>query len=458
MLKLAIKYLIWPHRMDTFQHLASNLQRLKKSLNRLRVKLMNKLGVFIKDTFWKNVKSVSFITMLLSPIILIVIIAGIGYFVAQSESDIPEVELAVISKDSSVVPMLEESDGNLTVKQEITTEEEAQAALEQDQISGYLMVDVDGNQLKGSLVHEDLNNHIPIIEQVLTNAQILLRANELNLTPEQLGSLNEPAVLDTQVVSIDDGEIVEEDYLEQGIQIGSAYVINIVILMFIMFYASTVIEEVAGEKGTRMMEVILSSTTATTHSFGKLIGAVLVMLVHILFYVIVGFGAYTYFKDHELVVSLIGDMDIGAILVDFLEFSSVFLIIGVIMYMFIAAFLGSLITKTEDINRAATPLSLLVVLGFYIGLFAMTQPENSIVVISSFVPLMTPFVMPFRIATGTVSDLHVWLSLGGTVLFVGLLAYISLIFYRANVLIYSDTNFINTIKQSWTLVRSENSK
>ena len=56
---------------------------------------MNKLGVFIKDTFWKNVKSVSFITMLLSPIILIVIIAGIGYFVAQSESDIPEVELAV---------------------------------------------------------------------------------------------------------------------------------------------------------------------------------------------------------------------------------------------------------------------------------------------------------------------------------------------------------------------------
>lgn len=417
---------------------------------------MNKLGVFIKDTFWKNVKSVSFITMLLSPIILIVIIAGIGYFVAQGESDIPEVELAVISKDSSVVPMLEESDGNLTVKQEITTEEEAQAALEQDQISGYLMVDVDGDQLKGSLVHEDLNNHIPIIEQVLTNAQILLRANELNLTPEQLGSLNEPAVLDTQVVSIDDGEIVEEDDLEQGIQIGSAYVINIVILMFIMFYASTVIEEVAGEKGTRMMEVILSSTTATTHFFGKLIGVFLVMLVHILFYIIVGTVAFMYFRNHELVVSLIGDLDIGAILVQFLEFSSIFLIIGVIMFMFIAAFLGSLITKTEDINKAATPLSLIVVLGFYIGLFAMAQPENIVVVISSFVPLMTPFVMPFRIATDTVSSLHVWLSLGGAALFTGLLAYISLIFYRANVLIYSDTNFINTLKQSWALVRSEN--
>lgn len=419
---------------------------------------MNKLGVFIKDTFIKNVKSVSFITMLLSPIILLAIIAGIVYFATQSDSEAPEVEIAVISEDPSIAQMLVESDETLAIADEVTTVEEARDALGNDEISGYLEVNWEDDQLNGSLTHDGLDNHIPIIEQVLTNTQVLVRASELNVTPEQLQSLNEPVVLDTQVVSVDEGEVVEEDSLERGIQIGSAYVINIVILMFIMFYASTVIEEVAGEKGTRMMEVILSSTTATTHFFGKLIGVFLVMLVHILFYVIVGFGAYTYFKDHELVVSLIGDMDIGAILVDFLEFSSVFLIIGVIMYMFIAAFLGSLITKTEDINRAATPLSLLVVLGFYIGLFAMTQPENSIVIISSFVPLMTPFVMPFRIATGTVSDLHVWLSLGGTVLFVGLLAYISLIFYRANVLIYSDTNFINTIKQSWTLVRSENSK
>ena len=126
------------------------------------------------------------------------------------------------------------------------------------------------------------------------------------------------------------------------------------------------------------------------------------------------------------------------------------------MFMFIAAFLGSLITKTEDINRAATPLSLIVVLGFYIGLFAMAQPENIVVVVSSFIPLLTPFVMPFRIATNTVSNFHVWLSIGGSVLFTVILAYVSLIFYRANVLIYSDTNFVNTLKQSWALVRSEN--
>lgn len=180
------------------------------------------------------------------------------------------------------------------------------------------------------------------------------------------------------------------------------------------------------------------------------------MLVHILFYLVVGAAAFLYFRNHEVIVSLLADLDIAAILLEFLRLSSAFLFIGVILYMFIAAFLGSLITKTEDISRAAGPLTMIVLVGFYIGLFAMAAPENTVVVVSSFIPLLTPFVMPFRIATNTVPNLHVWLSIGGTVLFTVLVAYLSLLFYRANVLIYSDTSMWRTLKQSWSLVRSEN--
>jgi ABC-2 type transport system permease protein len=418
---------------------------------------MNKLGIFIKDTFIKNTRSVSFFVMLFAPLLLIAIVVGIIYFAAETETAVPEAEIAVISEDPAVAQSLSQSSEGLTVNEEIESAEEARNQMSTEELDGYLVVDWQGNELNAELFHNrDLNNHIPLIEQNLANLQVLMRATELNLTPEQLQSLNEPVNLNTHVLAVEEGEITEEDDIGQAIQLASAYFINIVVLMFILAYASTIIEEVAGEKGTRMMEVILSSTTATTHFFGKIIGVFLVMLVHILFYVVVGVGAYFYFKDHEFIQPLIQDLDIGAILVEFLQYSLVYLIIGVIMYMFIAAFLGSLITKTEDINKAATPLSLLTVLGFYIGLFAMAAPENPLVVVSSFVPLMTPFVMPFRIATGTVSNLQIWLAIGGSVLFTVALAYISLLFYRANVLIYSDTNFINTLKQSWTLVRSEN--
>ena len=418
---------------------------------------MNKLGIFIKDTFLKITKSVSFISMLLSPLVIIAVIIGIGYFAGSTLADAADVDVAVISEDSTIMQTVEESDESINVVDSITTEEAAREELADEAIDGYLVANWEGDNLEATVTHSsDLDNHLPSIEQALSSRQIMLRAQELGINPEQVQSLNEPVNVENYIVSIDDGEIVEEDGIVKAIEVGSAYFINIVIMMFIMFYAATVIEEVASEKGTRMMEVILSSTTATTHFFGKIIGVFLVMVVHILFYVILGVSAFMYFKDHEFVTSLVGDLDVGSVIANFLEFSFVFLIVGVVMFMFIAAFLGSLITKTEDINRAATPLSLIVVLGFYIGLFAMTQAENVVVVVSSFIPLLTPFVMPFRIATNTVSNFHVWLSIGGSVLFTIFLAYVSLIFYRANVLIYSDTNFINTLKQSWALVRSEN--
>ena len=418
---------------------------------------MSKLGVFIKDTFTKITKSISFLTMLLTPLVVIGIIIAIGYFAEQTFSEMGEVEVAVISESPGISEMIDDLDESIQVVQEITTEEEASEQLQEEAIDGYFVIDVQGDTVQATVTHDNsLTNHVPLIEQALTSTQVMLRAQELGISPEDIQNLNEPVLLENNIVSIDDGELVEEDGLAAGIAVGSAYFINIMVMMFIMFYASTVIEEVAGEKGTRMMEVILSSTTATTHFFGKIIGVFLVMLAHVLFYILAALGAFLYFRNSDFVVNLLADIDLGAVLLEFLRLSSVFLFIGVIMYMFIAAFLGSLITKAEDVNRAATPLTLIVLLGFYIGFFAMAVPENPVVVVSSFIPLLTPFVMPFRIATNTVSNLHVWLSGGGSFLFTVLLAYVSLIFYRANVLIYSDTNVWNTIKQSWTLIRSEN--
>lgn len=418
---------------------------------------MNKLWVFIKDTFLKITKSVSFITMLLMPLVVIGIVVGIIYFAQENFEGVTEVDIAVITDNPGVSETIEAADEAITVDDEITTEAQAEEQLAAEEIAGYLVINQEGNTLSASATHDNsLDNHLPLIEQALTSSQVLFRAQEIGVTPEEIQSLNEPVMVENHIVSIDDGEIVEEDGLANAIAVGSAYFINIVIMMFITFYASTVIEEVAAEKGTRMMEVILSSTTATTHFFGKIIGVFLVMVLHIVFYAVIGTGAYMYFKDHELVTTIMGDLNIGSIILEFLGSTATFLIVGVIMFMFIAAFFGSLITKTEDINRASTPLIMIVMLGFYIGLFAMMQPENSIVVVASFIPLLTPFVMPFRMATNTVSSLHVGLSIGGSILFTIALAYFSLVFYRANVLIYSDTNIWNTLKQSVALIRSEN--
>jgi ABC-2 type transport system permease protein len=231
---------------------------------------MNKIGVFIKDTFLKITKSMSFISMLLSPLVVILIIVGIGYFAEQTFSGMSEVDLAVISEDQSIATILEESEESITIAEDIETEEAASDALAEETIDGYLVANWEGDQLNASITQASgLDNHLPLIEQALTTTQTLSRAAEYGVSPEQIQGLNEPVLIENNIVSIEDGNITEEDGLANAIEIGGAYFINIFIMMFIMFYAATVIEEIAGEKGTRMMEVILSSTTATTHFSGN---------------------------------------------------------------------------------------------------------------------------------------------------------------------------------------------
>src|SRR5699024_11087735 len=121
----------------------------------------------------------------LSPLILIGIIGVIIYFAANSDSTTQDVNLAVISVDPSIAQMLEQSDETLSIVSDIETEEEAREELENQEIDGYLVVDWEENQLNASITHDGLGDQLPMIEQVLTSTQTLMRASELNLTPEQ---------------------------------------------------------------------------------------------------------------------------------------------------------------------------------------------------------------------------------------------------------------------------------
>lgn len=202
------------------------------------------------------------------------------------------------------------------------------------------------------------------------------------------------------------------------------------------------------------MEIILSSASATNHFFGKLTGVMLVLLTQVGIYALVGGAAYLYFRDSDFVQSIIGGIDLLSIFRELMGFTLIFFIVGVLMYVVLAAFFGSLATKMEDVNKAVTPIIFLALTGFYVGIFAFSAPDNLFVAVFSYIPLFTPFVMPFRIAADTVTTLGVWLSIAGTVIFAVLISVISLAFYRSNVLIYSDTNLLGTIKRSWNIMKS----
>lgn len=413
---------------------------------------MHKFWVIVGQVYKKNVKSFGFLTMVLSPIILLGIIAAILTFVENTETETPVI--AVFSEMDAVTETIQNESEYFKVDSNIQSVAEAEDALAVEEIDGYLTVSQIDNQLSATYnqtpdaAFMDME-HLNIL---LSNIQLELQASRLSLPAETITSLLTPPLIEKKTISIEDGEITEGDSLRQNLKIGAAYGISIAIFMFIMTYSSIIAEEIASEKGTRIMEVILSSVNATTHFFGKLVAIFLICLTQILAYLIIGLIAFQFDRVKSLLpagVNLFETLKLVA------GTSLYYFLMGISLYAVIAAFLGSLVSKIEDVSKAVTPIVFTALIGFYGGMFALVNTTHPIIKIGSHIPLFTPFIMPFRIAAETASSFEVGISMLVMFLFTIFVTIVSLILYRSNVLIYSDSGMFKTIKTSFRNIRNE---
>lgn len=419
---------------------------------------MTKFWVIVTDVYKKNVKSVGFLTMVLSPIVMLLIVGGIVYFINQSENDTPEI--AILTSDQEVQTLLATEEDQFTINKEITTKEAAEKAMEQEELDGYLEVDT-GNQLVTAKYVDTSSSDTldtTVLSSLLTAIQLNRKATEYGLTQQEAMELISPANLSTETINFENGGITSQDSTAETIKMWSSYIVGIAIFIFIINYASIIGTEIASEKGTRIMEVILSSVSSTVHFFGKLSGILLVCLTQIIIYVVLALIAYPFIKNMDFIQELLQDIDLGTLLSNLIGATLIYFILGIILYAGLAAFFGSLVTKIEDVNKAVTPLIFLAMIGFYGGLFAFASPNQLVVKIGSHIPFFTPFIMPFRVASETVSTAGIVISIIVMIVFTILCTLLSLVMYRSNVLVYSDAGMIKTMKTSLSILKNERKK
>lgn len=357
---------------------------------------MNKFWVIVSDVYKKNIKSFGFLTMVLSPILMLAIIGGIFYFISQSENETPEI--AVLTTDQEVQALLATQEDQFIINNKITTKEAAEEAMEQEKLDGYLEVESENQLISAKYVDtpESDNLDSALLTSLLTTLQLNRKATEYGLTQQEAMALMSPASLSTETISFESGAATSKDNTAETIKMWSSYVVGIAIFIFIINYASIIGTEIASEKGTRIMEVILSSVSSTVHFFGKLAGILLVCLTQIIIYVVIALVAYPFIKNITFIQELFQGIDVGALLSNLIGTTLIYFVLGIILYAGLAAFFGSLVTKIEDVSKAVTPLIFLAMIGFYGGLFAFASPNQLIVKIGSQIPLFTPFIMPDR--------------------------------------------------------------
>ena len=341
--------------------------------------------------------------MVISPFLFLGLSGGIGYL--QGSSLAQNDKVAVISSVPTVTEGLKTTNG---LNFDYQDEASAQAAIKDEKIKGYLTIDQENSILKAVYHGEtSLESGIKLaVTAKLNELQAQLNRSEANLSQEQEKLLAQTAQFTEKIDEAKENKKMIQTFAAAGL--------GFFLYMILITYASVTAQEVASEKGTKIMEVVFSSIRASHYFYARMIALLLVILSHIGIYVVGGLGALFFFKDMPFLAN-------SGILNHLGEAFSLntllFVLVSLFMYVVLAAFLGSMVSRPEDSGKALSPLMLLIMVGF-IGVTVLgTSGDNLILKIGSYIPFISTFFMPFRAINGYANGLEAWISLMITVAF-----------------------------------------
>lgn len=405
---------------------------------------MNKLWILIKQLYKQKVRAKSFILMTL---LYIVVIAAITFWSDIKAIFINEekLEVALINETSVSLEPIFVSNEEIAFTFPAEAEETIYEQLEQEQFDAIVAVSEESGTLKA-----DIATYVPLkfndqstISSFIQYAGKIYGIQQLNLSAEEADRIlnSEPIITNTNLnEAVADGK--SEDQKQSGLWV--SYFVGIVIYFFIMAFLSMITTDVASEKGSRALEMLLVSVKPSTHFQSKIIGVTLIALTQ--FAVIFGFVlALIRFTDDgekwDMVVSVVQELSYS-----YVFYAIAFLFLTVILYLIIGALFGSLVSKVEEASQVMTPAIMVTLVGFYVMISGVANPDTLLIKIFSYIPLTSGMVMPMRIGATDISSLESLVSLIILIATVIAAYLLSLSFYKRSVLTYSSGGILQKIK------------
>lgn len=218
----------------------------------------------------------------------------------------------------------------------------------------------------------------------------------------------------------------------------------LVIFLFIaiVLYGQWVAMSVAEEKSSRVMEIVLNAASPFELLAGKVIGVGALGLTQ---YVAAMVPAVVAFLLQDRIASLLlgaaastGSAASGlstGLLVAF----AVLFVLGFLLYAVLYAAAGSLVSRVEDINSVVAPMTMVGMAGYFIAVYTasgLIPADAGWVVVLSYVPFVSPYLMLSRFAAGQAGALDLALASGLLVVAIVVCLWVAARIYAAGVLTY----------------------
>ena len=282
------------------------------------------------------------------------------------------------------------------------------------------------------------------------------------------------------------GESGEEKITSSEVYMIISMVLSIIIYMFIAMFSGMVMQSVIEEKASRVVEVLVSSVKATELMFGKIVGVACVALTQFFLWIILtlvlvgGFSAFVGFDSlmgdpaqaeqmmemsaqmggvdmAEMTASMQEEEGMAAVLstlrdINWVQMIVAFIIyfaLGYLLYASFFAAIGSAVENEADTTQLQMPVTIPLLLAFFVAIYAFNAPDSQIVWWGSMIPFTSPIVMLSRIPFGV----PVWelaLSIGLLIAtFIGC-GWASAKIYKIGILMFGKKT---TFKDLWKWLR-----
>ncbi len=225
------------------------------------------------------------------------------------------------------------------------------------------------------------------------------------------------------------------------------YIMIFALYMVILLYGQMVATNVATEKSSRAMELLITSAKPVAMMFGKVIAsciAGLLQLTAIFGSALLFYKMNTSYWGDNAIVKSIFDMP-----VDLLLYMLLFFVLGFFIYAFMYGAVGSTVSRMEDVNVSVMPITMLFVIAFMVVMFSMSSGDvdNIVMKICSYIPFTSPMAMFTRLAMSTVAPIKIIISIAILIISTIGVGILSSKIYRVGVLLYgTKPNLISLIK------------
>ena len=408
------------------------------------MKQFGKILKFELKGYLKNKAFVGITVFLVAAIVIAMFLPNIISAFSSGEggnSDIPATDLPVMlisAEDDDLAALVKEYFSASFAGYEVTVSKDTVEEIREQIVSGTAAC---AFVMNGPSSYTYYVNNLSMWDSNTAVADTVLqevyRVNAMignGLSPEEAGAIMS-VVIESETMTL--GKDQMQNYFYTYIMIFALY-------MVILLYGQMVATNVATEKSSRAMEVLITSAKPTSMMFGKVLASCLAGFAQLV--LVFGSALLCYQINKEQlsnpIIASIFDMPI-----ELFAYLLIFFVLGFLIYAFLYGAIGSTASKLEDINTSVMPITFLFIGAFFIVMFSLIDGnvDSVLMQVCSYIPFTSPMAMFTRICMSTVAWYEIALSIAilvGSTFGIGV---ISAKIYRVGVLLYGTPPKLSSI-------------